>query len=209
VKNIPDIGQNLPGLIRPAVKDGHTVIVLIQNGLNIEKPFFAAFPSNIVLSGVSAIDSHEIHPGHIHHGSPDDLLIGAFHNPNLSPDVEEKAARDFIELYSAAKKTDCRYSDNVPWARWRKLVYNASWNPICALTGIDSGSIRLIDGMVDNLVRPVMQEVVATANRLGHQFPDDMVESMIGSDPIEQHVKPSMQIDAEKVRSVPSFDIDY
>lgn len=58
-KNCPDIKPTLVDLITPAVTKGHTVIVLIQNGLNIEKPLFEAFPDNICLSGVSMIDSHE------------------------------------------------------------------------------------------------------------------------------------------------------
>ncbi len=51
-KNVADVPPFLYDLIAPAVTPGHTVIVLIQNGLNIEKPIFAGFPQNIVLSGI-------------------------------------------------------------------------------------------------------------------------------------------------------------
>jgi hypothetical protein len=37
-KNIPDVPPSLGDLIKPAVTPGHSIIVLIQNGLNMEKP---------------------------------------------------------------------------------------------------------------------------------------------------------------------------
>ncbi|KAG9662961.1 hypothetical protein KCU63_g20307, partial [Aureobasidium melanogenum] len=47
--------------------------------------------------------------------------------------------------------------------RWRKLVYNACLNSICALTGLDTGRIRLADGAIDGLVKPAMEEIRAAA----------------------------------------------
>lgn len=58
-KNCPDIPPSLQSLIAPAVTPGHTIIAMLQNGLNIEKAMFEGFPTNIVLSGVSMIDAHE------------------------------------------------------------------------------------------------------------------------------------------------------
>lgn len=102
-------------------------------------------------------------------------------------------------MYGASQKTQCLYCDNVPRARWQKLVYNATWNPICAMTRLDSGTLRCIEGMVENLVRPAMAEVVKTAKALGHELPSDVIETMINTDPIELHAKPSMLVDVEKV----------
>lgn len=124
-KNIPDIPPTLVDIIAPAVTPGHTVIVLIQNGLNIEKPIFATFPQNIVLSGVSMIGSNETSHGFIQQDDDDELIISAFENPNLEPDVQAAAAEDFVRMYSAAGKTKCYHDPNVGFVRWRKLVYNA------------------------------------------------------------------------------------
>src|SRR5262245_29968715 len=41
-KNVPDVPPTVVDLIKPAVTPGHSVILLIQNGLNIEKPLLAA-----------------------------------------------------------------------------------------------------------------------------------------------------------------------
>lgn len=198
-KNCPDIAPCLTSVVAPALTPGHTVIVLIQNGLNIEKPFFSTFPRNVVLSGVSMIDSHEAAPGHIMHEEADLLHLGAFHNPKLDAGVEQQAARDFVEIYGAAAKTDVRLCEDVAWARWRKLVFNACLNPICAITGLDDARIRLADGVVEGLVRPAMAEIMATARALGHVLPDDIADVMINLDPMDLYLKPSMQCDIEKV----------
>lgn len=66
-KNIADVSPTVTEIIAPAVTAGHTTIVLLQNGLNIEKPLLVAFPMNPVLSGVSLIGAAETSPGVILH----------------------------------------------------------------------------------------------------------------------------------------------
>ena len=186
-------------LIAPAVQPGRTVIVLIQNGLNIEKPVFEAFPNNIVLSGVSMIGSHEIAPGKIEHDDNDFVKIGPFHNPNLSHASEEAAAKDFVRIYSAGGKTNCQFEVDVSFGRWRKLVYNACLNSICALTGLDTGRIRLADGAIEGLVRPAMEEIRAAAKAVGVDLPPNICDFMINIDPITMYLPPSMLGDIRKV----------
>jgi ketopantoate reductase len=79
------------------------------------------------------------------------------------------------------------------------LVFNATLNPICAITGLDDARIRLADGVADGLVRPAMREVVEIAGKLGYVLPTDIGEVMINADPMDLYLKPSMQVDAEKV----------
>lgn len=158
-KNISDVPPSVSDLIKPAVTPGKTIIVLVQNGLNIEEPLLAAFPANIVLSGVSLIGANEPEAGFIQHDFPDTLFVGPFRNPNRDPADEKAAAEDFVRIYSAGGKTVCSYNADVGWTRWRKLVYNACLNPICAITGLDTGRIRLADGAVEGLVRPAMAGV--------------------------------------------------
>ncbi|KAE8403495.1 6-phosphogluconate dehydrogenase [Aspergillus pseudonomiae] len=197
-KVIADCPPLTADLIKPAVTPGHTVIVLIQNGLNIEKPYFAAFPENIVLSGISMIDSHEVAPGVIEHGSADDLVIGAFRNPNLDCAVEVAAAERFVGLYSAAGKTKCILGLDVAYSRWRKLIFNACLNSICALTGLDTGRIRLAGDAVEMLVRPAMEEIRAAAGSVGVNLPAEVCEEVIGAYPVTMYLPPSMLEDVWK-----------
>lgn len=201
---MPDVGPTTADLVAPALpkNNTHTSIVLLQNGLSIEKPFLESHPQTIVLSGVSLIGSAEPSPGHIIQNEPDRLLIGAFPHPSTAIETATAQAQQFVTIYSAGGKTDCKYSPDVLHDRWRKLVYNACLNPICAITGVDSGRIRLADGGLNGLVRPVMREIVAAAKAVGKvELEEDVVEKVIATDPMESWAKPSMQQDLEKVSS--------
>lgn len=208
-KNVADVPPTLCELIAPAVTPGHTVITLIQNGLNIERPFFVEFPQNIVLSGVSMIGSHEISHGYIEHDDNDQLIIGAFRNPFMDQTKEQAAAERFVRVYSAAGKTDCTYSSDVGWTRWRKLIYNACLNPVCAITNLDTGRIRLADDAVLNLVKPAMEEIRAAAKAAGHELPEDIADKMINVDPLTMYLPPSMQGDMRKVSLPPQQRYRY
>ncbi|RSL89710.1 hypothetical protein CEP52_014821 [Fusarium oligoseptatum] len=198
-KNCPDIPPTLPEIIAPAVTPGHTTIVLIQNGLNIEKLIFQKFPQNLALSGVSFIDSHEGQLGEIFHEDHDILQVGAFRNAHIgNEELEDAKAHEFIKIYGASGKTKVDFSEDVQWARWRKLVINAVLNPLCAITRLDTARVRLTDTLVSGLVRPAMKEVVDIAAKLGYQLPEDIIDFMVNTDPMDLYLRPSMQVDIEK-----------
>lgn len=198
-KNIADANPTAAELIEPAVTAGKTVIVLIQNGLNIENPFFKKYPNNICLSGTSLIGSHETTPGFIEHDDPDRLIVGAFQNPNIANERQEAEAQKFVKIYGAGSKTVCTYTDDVPFHRWQKLVYNACFNTICAITGLDTGRIRLAGDTVLNVVRPAMSEIMTAAKACGVDLPPDTVDRMVNIDPLTIYFRPSMQVDVERV----------
>jgi 2-dehydropantoate 2-reductase len=200
-KNIADVHPTVAELIAPAVTAGHTTIVLLQNGLNIEKPLLMAFPTNPVLSGVSLIGATETQPGTILHDDRDCLIIGAFTNDNIPLNTSVSAAKNFVELYSASGKVGCEYNEDVGFVRWRKLVYNACYNSACAITGMDTARMRIFKFPIDDVVRPLMLEICAIAKAAGHKLPDDIAEIMINVDPEDTFFKPSMQQDIEKVFS--------
>lgn len=198
-KNIPGVTPSICETIAPAVRPGHTVIVLIQNGLNIEKPFLSRFPQNVILSGVSRCDAHEIAHGVIEQKEDDDLHIAAFHNPLLDQGTQQKAAERFVQIYGAGGKTNVRHEPNWERDRWSKLVYNATLNPICALTGVNTGDLQIAGSALDRLVIPAMQEVVKVSKAVGVELPDDIIETTIRKNPVERKIAPSMQKDMEKV----------
>lgn len=202
-KNTPDQPPTAAELIESAVTPGKTTIVLIQNGLNIQKPFLDKYPNNICLSGVSLIGSHETAPAVIEHEESDRLIIGAFRNANLTIEKEDAKAREFIKIYSDGGKTDCSFTSDVPFHRWQKLVYNACLNPICAITGLDTGRIRLADDTVETLLRPAMKELVAAAKAAGVILPSGIETWTINVDPLTMYFRPSMQEDVQKVELSP------
>jgi 2-dehydropantoate 2-reductase len=206
-KNIPDVPPTVVDLIKPAVTNGFTVILLVQNGLNIEKPLLEAFPDNVCLSGVSLMGADELSPGHILENDSDRLIIGPFLNSKMDKQRQIDAAKDFVRIYSASGKVTCTYEADISFVRWRKLMYNAVWNPLCALTDLDTTRFRLASKDDDQtnplnlLVRPAMNEIRAAAKGAANvDLPESLVESMVECDPIEIFCAPSMLQDRRKKR---------
>lgn len=145
------------------------------------------------------IDSHEIVPGVIEHSSADDLVIGSFPNPVLDVAIEQAAAARFVALYSASGETRCILTPDVAYSRWRKLIFNACLNSICALTGLDTGRIRLAGDIYGGeLVRHAMDEIRAAAAAAGVDLPGDVCERAIGPYPVTTYLPPSMLEDVRK-----------
>ncbi|KPA39755.1 2-dehydropantoate 2-reductase [Fusarium langsethiae] len=112
--------------------------------------------------------------------------------PAVTPDVGNAAdrAKDLVARYNAGGHCTCHYDSNVTFSRWKKLLYNAVYNPVAALTNLDTGDIQLCPGLVDEIVRPGMKEIQATAAAYGHEITNEMIEATITTEPIEAHVPP-------------------
>lgn len=198
-KNIPDVPPTVVELIGPAVTPSHTVIVLIQNGINIERPIRERFPENTILSGVQMIGATETSPGVILHNEPDICKIGVFSNSKSGPSERAKAQAElFIDLYNACGKVNCLYDPDVEDTRWRKLVYNASYNSVSAALNMNITQIRLSEHIVDDLVKPIMQEIINIASVSGYKIPDSFIMDMITIDSLESWFMPSMGQDVAR-----------
>lgn len=204
-KNMPDVPPALVDIIKPAITPNHTVVVLIQNGLNIEKSLHATFPRNICLSGVSLMSAYEFSPGYILQNDTDRLTISPFLSKTIETQKQIEAARNFQKLYAASGKVQCLYEPDVALVRWRKLLYNAVWNPVCALTNLDTTRIRLafkendVNSPVNILIRPAINEVRAAAKAsAGVELPEELVDAVINADPMKIFCVPSMLQDRRK-----------
>lgn len=63
-------------------------------------------------------------------------------------------------------------------------MWNASFNSVCAMMGLDSGTI-LDSGGVETIIRPVMDEIVSIAKASGNTLPDGIQQWTIDSIPRE------------------------
>ncbi|KAI1271315.1 putative 2-dehydropantoate 2-reductase [Xylaria sp. FL0933] len=197
-KNCPDILPTISDVIKHAVTAGKTAIVLSQNGLNIEKQLIERFPTNPILSSVSYISTTITPSGKLIQSDADAQNIGAFDSPGVPRSVAEEAARRYVDIYNPAGKLDVIYDPDVKSARWHKLVYNAAFNPVAALMRIDTTRMRMSRFIIDDLIRPIMREVVAAARANGVQMADDITEIAIYVDRPYYFFKPSMCQDVEK-----------
>lgn len=59
--------------------------------------------------------------------------------------------------------------------------------------------MRMAKFPIDDVVRPLMMEIIAIANAKGIDLPEGIANKMINVDPEATFFKPSMQQDIEKV----------
>lgn len=192
-KNIPDITKT-EDLVAPLITPEKTTVVLMQNGFDLARPFFQKFPKNVVISGVSHIGSHN-NQGVIHQTQKDKTLISYFENPNLSKEFQEEKTKEFISIYSN-EHNNCTYFPDAKWYRYRKLVYNATLNTTCALTGVDTGRLEFSGGL-ETIAIPAMKEVIAIAKADGVELPEDVINLVVHSDDGD-YFEPSMRVDVKK-----------
>ncbi|KAF2195804.1 2-dehydropantoate 2-reductase [Zopfia rhizophila CBS 207.26] len=168
------IPGTIPQLIAPAITPGHTIIVLIQNGIGIEDEYATAFPTNPIISCVVYLPATQRPAGVIRHGEIERLELGAY--PSNAPSAP---ARVFTELIRAAGATAELY-DDVQAKRWFKLLANASWNPICALTLCTDAEFMVSSSLATDLALEIMLEVCAIAEAYGYTISREEAEYQLG-----------------------------
>lgn len=150
-----------PALLRPALAPT-TTIALLQNGIDIEPPYRALYPSNPLISAVVYIPATQTSPAHTHHANVERLILGPFPAPAPSTPAEE-----LTRLLCAGGSTAECVPDVQP-ARWAKLAINATWNSLAALTRLSSAALPRASPDAEALMRATYGEVVAVAHAAGH-----------------------------------------
>jgi len=197
-KQLPD-KYDLAEMVKPIVTPGLTSIVLIQNGLNIHLPFVTAFPSNVTMSAVSMIGSFTDPPNKIKHIGPDILQIGPHYHPGVPDAVSLERTKTFVKMYSEGGAKSCTLVEDMPKARWAKLLWNGTYNPICALIEVSCGEVQK-SGAREGLVLPIMRELQAVAAKDGVVLEDEIVTHMAFRSPGTSRYRPSMLLDMEQGR---------
>jgi 2-dehydropantoate 2-reductase len=166
-------GVDRAALIRPAVGP-KTVIVLIQNGVDIEAEIATAFAENEILSGLAIVGVGRSAPGMVNHQTMGQLNLGRFPS-GASPSAERLAS-----LLNGAG-IGCKVTDNVVSARWQKAVWNATFNPISITGGMLDTAIMLGTPESTAFIQRAMEEVCAVAAAAGFPMHPKLIEQLITS----------------------------
>lgn len=185
-------GVDRAALIRPAVGP-RTVIMLIENGIDIEAEITDAFPANELLSALAFIAIGRTGAGDIHHQSHGSLVIGRY------PSGVTPAAQTIAALFEASK-IDIKLTDNVVGARWQKALWNAVFNPISILGGVLDTQSMLRTPEDQEFIRRAMLEVNAVAASGGYGKPLQFIDQLIAGTRTMPAYKTSMALDFEARR---------
>ncbi|KAE9374667.1 2-dehydropantoate 2-reductase [Stipitochalara longipes BDJ] len=185
-------------LIKPTISS-QTTIVLIQNGIATEEPYAKLFPNNSLLSTVVYLPATQIEPGVVQHKELELLHIGPY---PASPNIE--SASSFANLLKAGGAS-AEVHEDVQFERWSKLLVNASWNPICALSRSRDAQVLKSSPEAKDLVRDVMLEIAAAANACGYTgINPALIDYQLGRAIVRDlpGVQPSMMTDALDARNM-------
>lgn len=138
-------------------KDARGPIVLLQNGLSVEKPFLNAGFSSIY-RGILYITSQT--------ESANDFT---FRPVTASPIGVVQGDASALEQVIAALTTDrfpFRSETNIQREVWKKAIINSVFNSICPLLDVDNGVFVRDEGAA-GLAREVVRECLPVIDRLG------------------------------------------
>lgn len=190
VKALPDV--NLVELIAPVVKPG-TVIVLLQNGINMELPLHRAYPDHELLSGIAYIGVFRQGQGKICHQGSGKIKLGVFPR-GISESLKT------LGLLFEQTGIECEITDDIVRKRWEKLLWNVPFNAISVLAGKLNTSQIMSDQYLVNLAEKLMRDVVKTAAACGIVLDDKLIQWNLDYTKNFPPYKTSMLLDYEHQR---------
>jgi 2-dehydropantoate 2-reductase len=183
---MPDLPALAGVLHRVLAPDG--LVVALQNGLGAEQILAAELGAARVVGGVAYIGVDCPAPGAVRHLSGGRVTLATL------PGIDAaRAAR--LSLHLEAAGIPSRLADDLRALRWRKLVWNAAFNPVTALARVTVGEAASDPGL-RAILRGAMEEVVAVARAEGIDLPEDFVERSLEVRPEHRSGITSMLQDA-------------
>ena len=162
-------GIDRVGLLRPAIRDSRTVIVLIQNGIDIEPEIKAAFPDNELLSTIAYIGASRPEHGRVLHQGGGTLQTGRYPRGR-------SAAAERLSAAFASVGVSCEVVEDIVFTRWNKLLWNLPYNPVSVLAGGADTSVMSRGDELEKLCADLMSEVIAVANANGVALNEALAE---------------------------------
>ena len=182
----------LPGVDRAALvkpwMGNNTRLVLIENGLDIERELADAYPDNPIISCLAFIAASRTEPGVVEHKAYGKLVMGRY------PEGIDDDCRELSQLFIDGG-ISIDLTEQVVGERWRKCLWNTPFNPLSVIAnGADTVTILDTDGG-EELIRAMIREVMDVAAAEGYPMDDAVIEQNIAGTRKMPAYKNSMALD--------------
>ncbi|HEX7863284.1 MAG TPA: 2-dehydropantoate 2-reductase [Verrucomicrobiae bacterium] len=198
-------------LLPPLVGTSSAVLTL-QNGLGNEEAIAEIVSPEMILGGLCFVCLNRVAPGVILHMAHGKIELGEFGR------WPEPRTHDIASAFRHAG-IPCSVRDNLEKAHWEKLVWNIPFNGLgvasCAgHEAVRTGNYRgrageclttdklLADANWSELVRALMNEVIASGNAFNLKIDFGLADELIDKTRIMDAYKPSTLIDFERNQPV-------
>ncbi len=170
-----------------ALVSEHTTLVTLQNGVESDEPLAARFGPGRVVPGVVYVGATLDEPGVVSHVAAGTIAIGV------------RAAGDASRLpgvVAALQQSGQPVTivDDIQVERWRKLLWNASFNPVSAITRRTPRDLVAVPSSRQLLV-DLMREVIAVAAAQDITIAPHAIEEQLAWTERAPAIRTSMMVD--------------
>jgi 2-dehydropantoate 2-reductase len=170
----------------------HTTVLALQNGVDNEAVLEEVLGGHAIVPAVAVIGVSMPEPGLVRHTNNGTITLG-----EVSGEGTDRV-RHICQTFADAG-VETRVSADIRTVKWKKLIWNAAFNPIAALTG--ARVLELIeDDETRTLAEAAMREAIAVGVALGHDVGDYDMARATRRDPNWAASRTSMLQDVERGR---------
>ncbi len=179
--------EALPALIPPLLH-ADTSLLTLQNGLGGDDFLAGHFGAGRIMGGLCFVCLTRRTPASVNHIGQGTLSIGEYGRAPLP------RTRAIVEAFAAAG-IHTRLVEDLANERWRKLAWNIPFNGLAVAAGGRTTDQILADPVLRAECRALMDEVIATANALGHPIEKEYADFHIERTHPMGPYKPSTLVD--------------
>ncbi len=178
--------------ILPKMTKKRGIVVLLQNGLDVEKDVADMMPKSTVVGGLCFLCSHKAGPGFIRHLDYGSVRLGQYRSGYEAAGVTREL-KLIADVFSKAG-VSVVVAEDLGKARWEKLVWNMGFNGLTVVLNATTDMLMNSTATVA-LVKTIMMEVIGAARACGFQIPDEFADKMMTATRRMIDYSPSMKLD--------------
>lgn len=186
----------LPQLLPPLLKP-ESVVLVLQNGLNIETQVAEIVGSKRVIGGLCFICSNKVKPGHILHIDYSEIHLGEYQDGYQPGGISERMIQIASDFEQA--KIPIELSQDLMLTRWKKLVWNIPYNGLSVVLDARTDEI-MANSETRLLAEELMREVIVVAQGYQRTIPQNYVEMMLDHTAQMKPYLTSMKLDYDQHR---------
>jgi 2-dehydropantoate 2-reductase len=177
-----------------SIVDADTVIIPLQNGVESDEQLAARFGRGRVLAAAVYVGATLEEPGVVSHAGPARISFGAREG------FDERRLAAIHETLAATGQV-IQVSPDIQRERWRKLMWNASFNTVSAVTMRTPAELLALPE-TRALLTAIMREVVAVARAQGIDLQASDVDEHIAWTERASGIRTSTMVDRERGRTM-------
>jgi 2-dehydropantoate 2-reductase len=190
--------------ILPLITTSGSIVVLLQNGLGVEKEIADIVPQATVMGGLCFLCSNKIGPGHIRHLDYGSIRLGQYQDDTFTVGITDEL-KEIADIFSKAD-IPVQLEASLDKARWEKLVWNMAFNGTTVILDATT-DILMTNNASRSMVSEIMREVIRGAKVCGYDIDDGFVDLMLSATEKMVEYRPSMKLDYDAKRPLETESI--